>query len=101
MFVHRRPDLEFEAFRKHYEEVHAPLARSKFRFMRKYVRNFLSPSAENPPPCDCITELWFDDMETFAQQAKETGSDPEIEADEKLFMDRSRMTHYMVEEHSS
>jgi len=101
MFVHRRPGMDFEAFRNHYEGVHAPLATSKFRHLRRYVRNYLTPGDPNEPPCDCVTELWFDDLESLKLQSQEMAGDKELEADENLFMDRARMNSFVVDERTS
>jgi uncharacterized protein (TIGR02118 family) len=101
MFVHRRPGMEFEEFRRHYEEVHVPLALSKFRFLKRYVRNYIPPAAAAAPLCDCVTELWFDDLESLQAQARETAGDAELRADEEAFMDRERMTSHVVDERIS
>jgi len=100
MFVHRRPGMAFEAFKDHYETVHAPMALAKFRHLRRYVRNYIAPGpAGSPAPlCDCVTELWFDDLESLQAQGQEIAGDAELEADEKTFMDRSRNSSHVVEE---
>ena len=99
MMVSRRGDLGFEAFRDHYERTHVPLARAKFRYLRRYVRNYLPPvEGREAPPCDCITELWFDDMDALRAQFAETRGDPEIEADEQAFMDKTRTRSFVVDE---
>lgn len=55
-------------------------------------------SCRPPPPCDCITELWFDDMEALRAQSAETRGDTEIEADEAKFMDKARTLTFIVDE---
>lgn len=99
MLVSRRDGISFEAFRDHYEKVHAPLAQSKFSRLRRYVRNYVAPDANQPdPPFDCMTELWFDDMAALQAQSAETRGDPELEADEALFMDKKRTCTFTVDE---
>jgi uncharacterized protein (TIGR02118 family) len=54
-FVRRRPDLTFDAFRTHYQERHAPLARTHHPGIARYVQNFAAPGAD----VDAVSELWF------------------------------------------
>ena len=94
-----RPDLNFEAFRTHYESTHVPLALAKFGRLRRDVRNYLPTVEGKPaPPCDCITELWFDDMAALAAQAAETRGDADLETDEARFNDRVRTQTFVVDE---
>ena len=54
-FVRRRPDLSFDAFRTHYRERHAPLARIHHPGIARYVQNFAVSSGD----VDAVSELWF------------------------------------------
>ena len=102
MLVPRRSDMDFEAFRDHYEKRHAPLAEKKLGYLKRYVRNYLPPIEGQPtPPCDCITELWFEDMEALRLQGEVSKDDLELRADEDRFMDRSRVRTFIVEEQES
>jgi uncharacterized protein (TIGR02118 family) len=100
----RRPGLSSEQFRQHYEEVHAPLAKRVFPFIKKYVRNYVTTmpfsSGDKEPEFDCVTEEWFDNMEGFHTMLdiymKEPGR--AIREDEKEFLDRSRVVYLIVEE---
>jgi uncharacterized protein (TIGR02118 family) len=100
----RKPGLSLEEFRKHYEEVHAPLAKRIFPFIRKYVRRYVTNAPFSPagkePAFDCITEEWFDDMEAFRTMldiyTSETGRP--IREDEKALFDMSRLEFLFVEE---
>ena len=100
----RKPGLSPEQFRKHYEEVHAPLAKRVFPFIKKYVRNYVSTmpfsSGDKEPEFDCVTEEWFDNMEGFQAMIdiymKETGR--AIREDEKEFLDRTKVVYLIVEE---
>ncbi|MCS3835694.1 uncharacterized protein (TIGR02118 family) [Pseudomonas sp. JAI111] len=99
MFIHRHPDLSFDQFRQHYEEIHVPLALSKLTYLRNYVRNYLPLREETSGrPCDCITELWFDDMESLQKQSAKMVGDTELSADEALFTDQERTYTSIVEE---
>ena len=100
----RNTGLSPEQFRKHYEEVHAPLARKLFPFMRKYVRNFVTAAPFAPagkePRYDCITEEWFDDMDAFKHMMdiyrSENGRP--LREDEKELFDMTRLEYVFVEE---
>jgi len=100
----RKPGLSLEQFREHYEEVHAPLAKKLFPFIRKYVRHYViaAPfaSAGREPKFDCITEEWFDDMEAFQSMMDiyngETGRP--IREDEKELFDMTRLEYLFVED---
>jgi len=100
----RKPGLSPEEFRKHYEEIHAPLAKKLFPFIRKYVRHYVTAapfaSTGKEPKFDCITEEWFDDMEAFQSMmdiyAGETGRP--IREDEKELFDMTRLEYLFVED---
>jgi hypothetical protein len=53
--VRRRADLSSDAFREHYVERHAPLARVHHPGIARYVQNFAAPGAD----VDAVSELWF------------------------------------------
>ena len=104
VLLKRNPSLSPEQFRKHYEEVHAPLAKRLFPFITKYVRNYVTTAPFSPagkePKFDCITEEWFDNMEAFQTMmdiyASETGRP--IREDEKELFDMTRLQYLFVEE---
>ena len=103
----RNPGLSPEEFRKHYEEVHAPLARRLFPFVRKYVRNYITPAPFSPageePKFDCITEEWYENMEALQTQleiyASETGRP--LREDENELFDMTKLEFLFVEEVTS
>ena len=98
----RNPALTPEQFRKHYEEVHAPLAKKTFPFIRKYVRNYVKPfpSAGKEPRFDCITEQWFDDKAAFKKMTEiyATEAGRPVREDEKEVFDMSKLELLFVEE---
>ncbi len=102
----RKPGLSPEEFRRHYEEVHAPLIRRLVPSIRKYVRNYVTvrpfPPAAGQPEFDCVTEQWFDSMEGFqemmAAMSGEAGR--AIRADERTFLDRGQTVYLIAEETS-
>jgi len=99
--IRRKTGLSREEFSKHYEKVHVPLAVKYFPTIKRYVRNHIItlPGAEEPE-FDCITEIWFDDMEgaqaVFDFWKSEAGQ--VIRDDEESFMDRSKIVFFLVEE---
>jgi len=106
-FLKRNPGLSPEQFRQHYEEIHAPLAKRLFPFIRKYVRNYVTSMPFTPkvkePKFDCITEEWFDSMEGFQAMmdiyASEAGRP--MREDEKELFDMTRVVYLFVDEVAS
>ena len=102
--VKKKPGLTPAEFRKHYEEVYVPLALSLYRTIRKSVRNYTIPS-DIPTTAvdldfDCLTEVWFDDMEGF-QTMIDTAAGHAGQADvhcQKVFMDWTQTAYSLVEE---
>jgi uncharacterized protein (TIGR02118 family) len=105
--IKRKPGLSREEFIQHYEEVHAPLALKHFPTFARYARNYVItlPDAEEPD-FDCITEIWFDDIEG-AMAATEALGDYKTEIgrifldDEEKFMDRGSRVSLLVDERVS
>lgn len=101
----RKPGLSPEEFRRHYEEVHAPLIRRHLPCIRKYVRNYVTvqpfPTA-GEADFDCVTEQWFDNMDGFQEMADAMSGDAgrAIRADERTFLDRSKTVYVIVQEAS-
>ena len=105
--IKRKPGLSREEFIQHYEEVHAPLALKHFPTFTRYARNYVItlPGAEEPD-FDCITEIWFDDIEG-AMAVTEVLGDYNTEIgrifldDEERFMDRGSRVSFLVDERVS
>jgi uncharacterized protein (TIGR02118 family) len=95
--VYRRPDLTAEQFRRHFEQIHGPLAK-KLPGLRKYVQNYVcADSSRESPGWDAIVELYFDDWTTMeAAWASPQGA--ASDADLPLFADMTRTTWSVVEE---
>jgi uncharacterized protein (TIGR02118 family) len=100
LFMKRRPGMSIEAFRDYYENRHVPLALKYSTAVSRYIRRYLEPHG-NPETgdtselaYDVITELWFDDEETWRGTVKyiETSIMPDdIVADELNLFDRPTM----------
>ncbi len=71
LFMKRRPGMSMEEFRNYYENRHIPLCAKYMQGVAGYRRNYLTPqphaeSGTNEElPYDVITELLFDDEETY------------------------------------
>ena len=101
LLVRRKSGMTAEAFREHYETVHAPLALANMTGLKRYVRNYTVPVPGQPEPAhDCVTEMWFADQASLTATMAWMHSDAGkvLSADEELFMDRSSMTAFRVEE---
>lgn len=99
-FLTRRDDWSEDDFRKHWLEVHGPLAQ-KVPGMRRYVQNHIVGHSGHPllpasgGRVDGVAELWFDDPESMEKAL----SSPQAKA---MFEDGAKMlsavTTYLVEE---
>ena len=104
VLVKRKPGLTLEEFRQQYEEVQVPLTLSLFHTIRRYVRNYVTTIAFPPgveePEFDCITELWFDNMEDFQAMMDETGGAAvrAMAHSQKVFLDGAKTVYFLVEE---
>jgi uncharacterized protein (TIGR02118 family) len=102
----KRPDLPFEAFRDHYEQVHAPLALGMLPRVRRYRRKYVVADPGRRPDqmnrdVDVITEVWFDSRADFdATMAELKGSSDlaRLAADEPNLFDTSKTCYFSVVE---
>src|SRR5215471_15508450 len=93
----RRADLTSDHFRRHLEDIHAPLAKA-LPELKKYRQNYAIASAKRKHPgWDAIVELYFESREAMeAAWASPQGA--ASDADLPLFADLSRTTWSVVEE---
>ena len=95
--LYRRSGLTRGEFRRHLEEVHAPLAK-KLPRLKKYLQNHVCDDPKRKPPeWDAIIELYFetwDAMEAAWASPQGAASD----ADKPLFADLRRTNWSVVEE---
>lgn len=100
----RKEGITPDEFRRHYEDIHAPLALNLLPMIKGYVRNHV---VEVPggvhPGMDCITEFWFDSVEDALEVVEFVDSPPghAIREDEQTFIDSSKTISYLVEERVS
>lgn len=97
----RRPDISREAFREHYETVHAPLALTVLDGVAHYVRDHITQVlGEAEPRFDVLSEFGYEDAAALAAMAKRLASeelgDP-IRRDELQFMDKPRNAFFSLE----
>jgi uncharacterized protein (TIGR02118 family) len=109
----RLPHLSREEFQHYWRTVHGPLVASVAETLkiRRYVQlHSLAPAASEairasrdaPPEYDGVAELWFDSLESLA----ENGARPEAQAagrllleDERRFIDLAKSPLWWGEEH--
>jgi len=101
LMVRRKPGMDREEFRKHYEGVHAPLAASLMKRCKRYVRNFVRDEPSGDLGFDVITEFWFDGDGRWADVRGEFANAETaaiLADDEARFMDRDTMRIVVVDE---
>ena len=98
--IKRRPDITRDAFREHYETVHAPLALPYMDGLVRYVRYHLEAELFGAVGFDVVSAFWYRDAESTAKMmdvlASEAGK-PILE-DELTFMDKPANTFFPVSE---
>ncbi len=57
LLVNRKAGVSREEFRRHYEDVHAPLAARHLQHLVRYVRNYVSDQLRSDFDCDVVTEF--------------------------------------------
>lgn len=108
----RLPSLTRERFQKYWYEIHAPLVASVADTLgiRRYIQTHSLPAEANasigasrnaPVEFDGVAELWFDSLETLAENDRR----PEARAaaimlleDERKFIDLPRSPLWWAEE---
>jgi uncharacterized protein (TIGR02118 family) len=99
--IKRRADLPRSEFRRHYEEIHAPLALRHLDQMSGYVRNHVSAElAGGPAGFDCLSEFWYADQAALQRLLAYLESDAAepILRDELSFMSKAENVFFPVEE---
>ncbi len=97
----KRPDLDVEAFRRYWLEVHAPLI-AAMPGVRAYRQNHTvgsGPDVGAPlteEPIDGVVEIWFDDEDAM-KRAYASPEGERVLADIPNFIDR--LTVFVMREH--
>lgn len=96
--IPRKPDLTREAFRDHYENVHAPLGMTVLEDIPHYVRDHVSRSIGGVEPTfDVLSEFGYADpkaLQALSERLASKGLGDPIRADELRFMDKPRIVHF-------
>ena len=109
----RREDVSAEEFYRYWLEEHGPLVKSVAADIGacRYVQSHTIMPEMNAeleagrglqPAYDGITEVWWDNEETFAQASSPAGqaAAAKLAEDEARFIDFSRSRVFMTEEHT-
>jgi uncharacterized protein (TIGR02118 family) len=95
--IYRKPDLTAAEFRRHLEQVHAPLVKN-LPGIRKYSQNYpCSDPNRRAPGWDAIVEVFFDSYDAM-EAAWATPQGAASDADLPAFADLTRTTWSVVEE---
>jgi uncharacterized protein (TIGR02118 family) len=99
--IKRKPGISRDEFIKHYEQVHAPLAVKHLHTFKKYIRNYVIPSSSaEDTEFDCITEVWYEDMEGYQTVLNFMSSEAGrvIQEDAEQFIDTTKQISFLVDE---
>jgi uncharacterized protein (TIGR02118 family) len=112
--VRRLPTMSRDEFQSYWRETHGPLVRERAQVLgiRRYVQVHTLDSSLNeamrasrgtdPDVFDGVAELWWDSAESFSAGASTPGGRQaarELYEDEKRFIDFSRSTAFVAQEH--
>lgn len=99
--IKRRTDMPRSEFRRHYEEIHAPLALQHLDQMSAYVRNHVTGErVGGPAGFDCLSEFWYADqaaLERLLAYLQSDAAEP-IRHDELSFMSKAENVFFPVDE---
>ena len=104
VMLKKKEGISREDFVRKYEEELVPLILKLCPSIRKYARNyvriFLTAPDPNALPFDCITEVWYENMEAFKAFAQLAMSEKgKVIFDlEGTFMDTSKTVAVLVRE---
>jgi len=95
--IYRKPEFTPAEFRRHLEQVHAPLVKN-LPGIRKYSQNYPCPDPKRKGPgWDAIVEVYFDSYDAM-EAAWATLQGDASDADLPAFADLTRTTWSVVEE---
>jgi uncharacterized protein (TIGR02118 family) len=102
VMLKKRAGMSDSDFRKHYEDIHAPLGLSLMPRARRYTRKYLDSGGSKSSPTvddafDVITEAWFQTEEDYLATIAEMQSRrDELDQDEFNLFDRAAARYYVV-----
>ena len=96
----RRPDIDRDEFRRHYEEIHSPLALPHLEGLVRYVKYHLVDEIHGEAGFDVISGFWYRDAAAAAHTLHviEAPEGEAIRQDERSFMDTEKNSFFAVEE---
>ena len=83
--IKRKEGMAFADFKKYYLEVHAPLFKSLFPKVQKYVVN-LAMQRGKETPYDAVTEIYWENFESIVEAVKAEAYRTLIRPDEEKFI---------------
>jgi uncharacterized protein (TIGR02118 family) len=98
-FFHRKQGTTPQQFRRHWLEVHGPLAMTHISNLRRYIQNHTVDEeyADGEPDLDGLVEAWVDSAEALAE-TEATDEHEFVRSDEANFLDTDRVTFMPVTE---
>ena len=94
--LHKRPDLDEDAFRDYWKNMHGPIA-AKVPGLRSYVQSHPFPDPHGDPlPADGVDELLFDGIAAM-QDALASPEGQAMLADISNFLDTARSGPVIIE----
>ena len=99
-FVHRRADLDVEAFQRYWREVHGPLA-SEISVILRYVQSHCRRGGYangRQPPCDGVAITWFESTAAMRESAR-SDAYARTRADEANFIAPGELPFIITREH--
>jgi uncharacterized protein (TIGR02118 family) len=106
----KKPGLSRDDFINYYETGHVPLIRKMIPQLQEYRRNYVDPNGilvapgMTAPDFDVVTEFWFADraaLEEALATYTATSAGEIIRRDEENFLDRGKMSFFIVDEHGA
>jgi uncharacterized protein (TIGR02118 family) len=98
LLLNRHDDMSADEFRRHWHGEHAELL-SRLPGLQRLVLNDVLPGPDGAlPPCDGISEDWFDSLEAM-QAAFASPAGQAVAGDAANFVDLARMQMVVVGEH--
>ena len=97
--IKKRPDLELEAFRSHWLEVHGPIV-AQIPGIVRYTQShpLLGGYRKGPLAFDGVAEIWVEDKDTLRGFA-ELESFAAAKSDEPNFIDVANLIEIVADEH--
>jgi uncharacterized protein (TIGR02118 family) len=98
--IKRLPQLDRDAFRTHYETVHAPLALPHLEGLERYLRNHVERELYGDVAFDVVSAFWYRNQAAIDRilTLLESEEGAAIRADELRFMDTKANRFFPVSE---